>query len=266
MSYQSKLKKTLSSINLVTVIIALLFLYIPILILIIYSFNDARIIANWNGFTFKYYLELWENDNLVNSLINSLFVAIASTIISTAFGLITSLGMENKLFTGKKFIQAVTFLPLIMPDILMGVSIAMLFSFLRFPMGKITVIIAHITFCISYTIIVIQSRLQGFDKSLEEAALDLGANRREFFWKIKFPLIFPGILAGALLAFTLSLDDFIITFFTTGRGFNTLPVYVESAIRRGSITTINALSTIMVMMTLFITRLSKPIRRLALKI
>lgn len=262
MNYKSKLKAFFASLNITIFTLVLLFLYVPILILVIYSFNDSKIIAGWNGFTFKYYQLLWENDNLKSAFWNSLSVATISTLISTAIGLITALGLENKYFKAKKLFQGIIFLPLVMPDILMGVSIAMLFSFLRFPMGKVTVIIAHITFCVSYTIIVIQSRLQGFDNSLEEAAMDLGANKSQFFWKVKFPIILPGILAAGLLAFTLSLDDFIITFFSTGRGFNTLPVYVESAIRRGSVTTINALSSIMIMLTLFITFLSKPIRKM----
>jgi spermidine/putrescine transport system permease protein len=140
-----------------------------------------------------------------------------------------------------------------MPDILMGVSMALFYNFLKVETGFITVLIAHITFCISYTTIVIQSRLEGFDYSLEEAAMDLGANRWQILYKIKLPIIMPGIIASALLAFTLSIDDFIITFFTTGRGFNTLPIYVEGAIRRGTMTTINALSTIMIGLTILIT-------------
>ncbi len=262
MTYQSNIKRFFDGFNIVIFTLILLFLYIPILILIIYSFNDSKIISGWSGFTFKYYKILWENENLKNAFLNSLLVASISTIISTTIGLITALGLENRYFKAKKFIQGIIFLPLVMPDILMGISIAMLFSFLRFPMGRMTVIIAHITFCVSYTIIVIQSRLKGFDHTLQEAAMDLGANKTQFFWKVKFPIILPGILAAALLAFTLSLDDFIITFFSTGRGFNTLPIYVESAIRRGSVTTINALSTIMILLTLFITIISKPIRKM----
>ncbi|MBI9030665.1 ABC transporter permease [bacterium] len=262
MTYQSNIKRFFDGFNIVIFTLILLFLYIPILILIIYSFNDSKIISGWSGFTFKYYKILWENENLKNAFLNSLLVASISTIISTTIGLITALGLENRYFKAKKFIQGIIFLPLVMPDILMGISIAMLFSFLRFPMGRMTVIIAHITFCVSYTIIVIQSRLKGFDHTLQEAAMDLGANKTKFFWKVKFPIILPGILAAALLAFTLSLDDFIITFFSTGRGFNTLPIYVESAIRRGSVTTINALSTIMILLTLFITIISKPIRKM----
>ena len=190
-----------------------------------------------------------------------MIVGVLSTIISTSLGVFSALALENKRFMGAKFFKGLIFVPLIMPDILMGVSLALLFSFLKVRMGMFTVLIAHITFCVSYTIIVIQSRLEGFDYHLEEAAMDLGANKTQIFYKIKLPLLMPGIIAAALLAFTLSIDDFVITFFTSGRGFNTLPVYVEGAIRRGTITTINALSTLMIGLTLFIVVITKRIRK-----
>ncbi|HOP50936.1 MAG TPA: ABC transporter permease [Ignavibacteriales bacterium] len=229
------------------------FMYIPLVILIIYSFNDSKIVANWRGFTIKYYIELFNNDEILEAFYNTIIVGIFSTLISTVLGLLTALALENKKFTGQKILSAMIYIPLVMPDILMGVSMALFYNFLKVETGFITVLIAHITFCISYTTIVIQSRLEGFDYSLEEAAMDLGANRWQILYKIKLPIIMPGIIASALLAFTLSIDDFIITFFTTGRGFNTLPIYVEGAIRRGTMTTINALSTIMIGLTILIT-------------
>jgi spermidine/putrescine transport system permease protein len=193
-----------------------------------------------------------------------MLIALLSTFISTVLGVLTALGLENKRFTGRKLLTALIYIPLIMPDILMGVSLALLFNFLRVQTGMVTVLMAHITFCLSYTVIVIQSRLEGFDNSLVEAAADLGAQPWHIFWKVKFPLILPGIIAAALLAFTLSIDDFIITFFTSGRGFDTLPIYVEGAIRRGTITTINALSTLMIGFTLFLVIITKRVRKLLL--
>ncbi|HPH93790.1 MAG TPA: ABC transporter permease, partial [Candidatus Cloacimonas sp.] len=165
---------------------------------------------------------------------------------------------------GRKLFSALIYVPLVIPDILMGVSLALLFNFTRVNTGMLTVLIAHITFCVSYTIIVIRSRLEGFDYSLVEAAMDLGAKPATIFWKIKLPLIMPGIIAAALLAFTLSIDDFIITFFTSGRGFDTLPIYVEGAIRRGTITTINSLSTIMIGLTLLLVVTTKRIRKIVI--
>ncbi len=244
----------------------IVFLYIPILLLIVYSFNDSKIISNWKGFTFKYYFVLFRNRDILNAFKNTMLIGLLSTILSTGLGVLSALALENKRFSGRKLFSSLVFVPLIMPDILMGVSLALLYSFLKIRMGMVTVLISHITFCVSYTIIVIQSRLEGFDYQLEEAAMDLGANKWQIFYKIKFPLMIPGIIAAALLSFTLSIDDFIITFFTSGRGFNTLPIYVESAIRRGTITTINALSTLMIGFTLLIAVSTKKIRKYLLNV
>jgi spermidine/putrescine transport system permease protein len=251
--------------NLTIFTLVMVFLYIPIIILIIFSFNDSKIVAGWQGFTVKYYLQLFDNQQIKQAFQNTMLIAILSTLFSTILGVLAALGLENKRFTGRKVMNALIYVPLIMPDILMGVSLALMFNFLRVGTGMVTVLIAHITFCVSYTTIVVQSRLQGFDYSLVEAAMDLGAKPWLIFWKVKFPLMIPGIIAGALLAFTLSIDDFIITFFTSGRGFDTLPIYVEGAIRRGTITTINALSTLMIGFTLFLVAITKRVRNLLLR-
>ncbi len=258
------MKKIFNSKNILSIssfTFVIVFLYIPILLLIIYSFNDSKIISSWRGFTFKYYILLFKNKEIITAFKNTIIIGILSTIVSTILGIVSALALENKRFSGQRFFKGLVFVPLIMPDILMGVSLALLFSFLKVRMGMMTVLIAHITFCLSYTVIVIQSRLEGFDYHLEEAAMDLGANKYQIFFKIKLPLMIPGIIAAALLSFTLSIDDFVITFFTSGRGFNTLPVYVEGAIRRGTITTINALSTIMIGLTLFFVIITKRIRK-----
>ncbi len=254
--------KPFKGMNLTVFSLVMVFLYIPILILIIFSFNDARIVTGWQGFTLKYYKQLFQNRTIQEAFWNTMLIAGLSTLISTALGILTALGLENKRFTGRKGVLALIYTPLMMPDILMGVSLALLFNFTRVNTGMFTVLIAHITFCISYTAIVIQSRLEGFDYSLVEAAADLGARPSYIFWKIKFPLMMPGIIAAALLSFTLSIDDFIITFFTSGRGFDTLPIYVEGTIRRGTITTINSLSTLMIGFTLLLVVLTKRVRKI----
>jgi len=176
-------------------------------------------------------------------------------------GITAALALENMRYRGRKVFLGLIYLPLLIPEILLGVSLAIFFSSMKIEMGMLTVLIAHITFCVSFTIILIQARLHNFDYTLEEAAMDLGANKYQIFMKIKLPLIFPGILAAALLAFTLSIDDFVVTFFTSGRGFNTLPVYIEGAIRRGTMTTINALSTIIIIFTIVLTFVSRRIRK-----
>lgn len=260
-----RLDKIYRRLNLSVFTLVVIFLYIPILILIIFSFNDSKIVAGWKGFTFKYYVLLFQNQQIKQAFQNTMIIALLSTLLSTILGVLAALGLENKRFTGRKLMTSLVFVPLIMPDILMGVSLALLFNFLSVETGMMTVLFAHVTFCLSYTVIVIQSRLKGFDYSLEEAAMDLGARPWTIFWKIKFPLMIPGIIAGALLAFTLSIDDFVITFFTSGRGFDTLPIYVEGAIRRGTITTINALSTLMIGFTLFLVAVTKRVRNLILR-
>lgn len=253
--------KFYKGMNLTAFSLVMVFLYIPILILVIFSFNDAKIITGWRGLTLKYYEQLWQNDAIKEAFRNTMLIAGLSTLISTVLGILTALGMENKSFSGRRLISGLIYIPLVIPDILMGVSLALLFNFTRINTGMLTVLIAHITFCISYTVIVIQSRLEGFNYSLVEAAMDLGAKPAVIFWKVKFPLMLPGIIAAALLAFTLSIDDFIITFFTSGRGFDTLPIYVEGTIRRGTITTINSLSTLMIGFTLFLVVITKRIRK-----
>ena len=254
--------KFFKGMNITAFTLVMVFLYIPILILIIFSFNDAKIITGWRGFTTKYYVQLFYNPTIKEAFRNTMLIAGLSTLISTSLGILTALGLEYKQFSGRKIMQGLIYVPLVIPDILMGVSLALLFNFTRVSTGMITVLIAHVTFCISYTVIVIQSRLEGFDYSLVEAAQDLGAKPSYIFWKIKFPLMMPGIIAAALLAFTLSIDDFIITFFTSGRGFDTLPIYVEGTIRRGTITTINSLSTLMIAFTLFLVVITKRVRKI----
>ncbi len=260
------LSRLFSTMNLSVFTIVMVFLYIPILILIIFSFNDAKIITGWRGFTFKYYELLWQNQAIKEAFRNTMLIAGLSTLITTVLGILTALGLENKNFKGRKGIMALIYVPLVIPDILMGVSLALLFNFSKVNTGMMTVLIAHITFCVSYAVIVIQSRLEGFDNSLVEAAMDLGAKPWQILLKVKLPLMMPGIIAAALLAFTLSIDDFIITFFTSGRGFDTLPIYVEGTIRRGTITTINSLSTLMIGFTLLLVVLTKRIRKILINV
>ncbi len=247
--------------NLTAFTFVVVFLYIPILLLIIFSFNDSKIVSSWKGFTFKYYILLFQNKEVLIAFKNTMVVALISTLVATLLGILGALALENIKFSGRKVFSFLVLINLIMPDILMGVSLALLYNFLKIQTGILTVVIAHITFCLAYTIIVIRSRLEGFDNRLLEAAMDLGANRWQIFYKIKFPLMLPGIVAAALLAFTLSIDDFIITFFTSGRGFTTLPIYVEGAIRRGTMTTINVLSTLMIFGTFFLAIVTKHIRK-----
>lgn len=263
-----------------------LFLYAPILVLILYSFNASRANVTFEGFipafskrvqmdgslvkaspcgAFHWFCELSKNRDVTEAAGNTLTIAFTSTIISTIIGTMAALALQRYEFRLKSFSQLSLYIPIVIPEIVMGIGILTLFSQLfglinnslglagdsRLSMGLGTVIVSHIAFSVPFVTLVVQARLQGFDKSFEEAAMDLGANEWTTFRRVTFPMILPGILSGALLAFTLSLDDFVITFFTNGPGSTTLPIYVYGLLRRIITPQVNALSTVWIL-TVFI--------------
>ncbi|NJK78792.1 MAG: ABC transporter permease [Chloroflexaceae bacterium] len=231
------------------------FLYAPIAILVIFSFSNSNFAGAWGGFTFEWYIRLFQNDRLMEALGNSLYVAFISMLIATVIGTMVALAMERFRFRGRTVFDAVLYLPIVIPDIVMAVMLLLFFSTglqlinnafdMRIRPGLTTIIIAHVAFNISFVAVVVRASLRNFDWVLEEAAQDLGANEIQTFTRITLPIILPGILGGALLAFTLSLDDYIIAFFTTGPGASTLPIEVFSKIRRSVTPEINAISTVM---------------------
>lgn len=235
------------SLSLATIV--LVFLYLPIVILAINSFNESRFGGVWTGFSLKWYERLFAERSIWHALSNSLIIATVATIISTFLGTIAALA----LYQYKSFLQkthsALMYTPLVIPDILMGISLLLFFVSLKIGLGLATVCIAHITFCISYVTMLIRARLQNFDTALVEAAYDLGASSLTVFFRIMIPFLAPAILASALLAFTLSIDDFVITFFVVGPGVSTLPIYVYSMIKFGSPPLINALSVVLLTVT-----------------
>ncbi|MCA9943261.1 MAG: ABC transporter permease [Anaerolineales bacterium] len=222
-----------------------LFLYIPIIILIIYSFNESRQIGVWTGFSWRWYGELLRDEAVLDALKLSLWVATWSTIISTFLGTLTALALERHRFWGKITYDAILYLPIIIPDIVMALSTLLFFVVLGVALSRYTILIAHVAFNISFVAIVVRARLADMNSTLEEAAADLGANEWQTFRRVTLPLLMPGIISGALLAFTLSLDDFVITFFVAGPGSTTLPVRVYSMIRFGLTPEVNAVSTLM---------------------
>ncbi len=249
--------------------LGLLFLYLPIAILVLYSFNNSRLNAVWRGFTLDWYRALFAavgvraggaNVLVWDALGNSLVVGAIATLVATVLGTAIGLAMERFRFRGRTLMEALLFLPIIIPDITMGISLLVFFSLvfqllgqltgLRLVLGLPTVIAGHVAFNISYVAVVVRARIAELDPSLEEAALDLGANEWRAFWRITLPLIAPGVLSGALLAFTLSLDDFVITFFTAGVGTTTLPVFVYGMIKTSVTPEINAISTLMLVASL----------------
>jgi spermidine/putrescine transport system permease protein len=228
------------------------FLYLPIGVVILYSFNEARYGSGWRGFTVKWYQTLWHNPQVLSATWNTILLGVGSTAIATVLGTLLGLGLKRYWFPGKKWFTWFMYIPVVIPDIVMAVALMLFFSLLRdwlglFQLGLITMIVAHVTFQIPFVAIVVRSRLAGMDPSFEEAARDLGATPWQTFWHVTFPFLFPGIMAGAMLAFTLSLDDFVVSFFTTGPGATTLPILIYSSVKRGITPDINALSTLMVL-------------------
>jgi spermidine/putrescine transport system permease protein len=244
-------------------ILGFAFLYVPIVILVIFSFNDARSISKWAGFTTEWYGKMFRDGQIMLSIWNSLFLAIVSTIIATILGTLVALGLERYNFKGKTAVDSMFYLPVIIPDIAMAIMLLLFFNMsgIGFTPWKVTffgtklavpysVIIGHVAFNTSFVAIVVRARLTQMDRTLEEAANDLYANAWQTFRRITLPMLMPGIIGGALLAFTLSLDDFVITFFTSGAGFNTLPVRVFGMIKKGVTPKINAVSTLMLAVSL----------------
>ncbi|SHJ98203.1 spermidine/putrescine transport system permease protein [Clostridium amylolyticum] len=246
----SKILKTLY------VFLMYLFLYIPIMVLIVFSFNESKLNVVWTGFTFKWYNSLLRNVGILEAVKNSFIVAVASTVISTVIGTFAALGLYRYKFKGKNIIDSVLNIPLVIPEIVMGISLLAFFSIVKIDTGKIALIIAHVTFSIAYVVSVVRARLEGFNTSLEEAAMDLGATPLKTFLYVTLPVIMPGVVAGALLAFTLSLDDVIISFFVAGAGSMTLPLKVFSMVKFGVTPEINALSTIILFLTFLAVGLS----------
>lgn len=246
-----------------------LFLYLPIIILVVFSFNDSRSTAQWSGFSLRWYEEMIQDGQVILALWNSLFVAIVSTLISTVLGTLAAMAMERYTFRGKLFMDAMLYLPIIIPDIAMAIMLLIFFnvSGIGFTPWKVdffgvrlavpySVIIGHAAFNVAFVAVVVRARLAHMDPSLEEAAQDLYANSWKTFWRVTLPMMMPGVLGGALLAFTLSLDEFVITFFTAGAGFNTLPVRVFSMIKKGVTPKINAVSTMMLVFSLLLVLIS----------
>jgi spermidine/putrescine transport system permease protein len=238
-----------------------LFLYTPIIILVVFSFNSSRFVTTWEGFSLRWYGELFQDEAMALALRNSLIVAVTSTLLATVFGTMVALAMERHQFFGKTAFDALLYLPIIVPDIAMAVMLLLFFVMSRIGLSLVTIIISHVAFNISFVAIVVRARLVGFDRSLEEAAQDLGANEFQTFWHVTLPLLMPGILGGALLAFTLSLDDFVITFFTAGVGSTTLPLRIYSMVKLGITPEINAISTLMLAASMSLVILSLFLQR-----
>ncbi|MEM1039285.1 MAG: ABC transporter permease subunit [Pseudomonadota bacterium] len=241
------MNKTWSSFNIVSVVVGFAFLYIPILLLIIFSFNGSRLVTVWAGFSTKWYAEAFSNQGLMDAAWVTAKVAFVSASLATVLGTMAALALVRfNRFRGRFLFSGMVYAPLVMPEVITGLSLLLLFVSLGMDRGQTTIILAHITFSMCFVAVVVQSRLYALDPSLEEAAQDLGANPAQAFFSVTLPIIAPAIIAGWMLAFTLSLDDLVIAQFNSGPGATTLPMKIFSQVRLGVTPEINAICTLLV--------------------
>lgn len=237
------------------------FLYAPIIILIIFSFNSARTGATWQGFTLQWYERMFNNPRILDAAWRSIAIAVLATVGAVVIGTLMALAMERFRFRGKGIWDGLLYMPVIIPEIVAGISLLLFFAATSIPRGLFTLVVSHIAFSMPFVYLTVRARLADFDRSVEEAAKDLGANEWITFRRITIPLLMPGIISGALLAFTLSIDDFVISFFVNGGGWTTLPIYIWTSIKRGITPEINAISAMLLLFSIVLVVVSQMIQR-----
>jgi putrescine transport system permease protein len=241
------MRKGLSVFNIVSLVLGFAFLYVPIALLVVYSFNGSRLVTVWGGFSTRWYAALLENRQLLDAAWVSLRVAFFSATLATVLGTMAALALTRlQPFRGRTLFAGMIYAPLVMPEVITGLSLLLLFVAIGLDRGFWTVALAHVSFTMCFVAVVVQSRLLSFDRALEEAAADLGATPLSAFFQVTLPIIFQAVAAGFLLAFTLSLDDLVVASFTTGPGATTLPIRIYSQVRLGVTPEINAVSTLMI--------------------
>jgi len=241
--------------------LVLVFFYAPIVFLVVFSFNDSRLNVVWEGFTFRWYRELWESTRLINGLKASLIVASISTVFAVILGTGAAWMLHRYRYRGVRAINTMAYLPMVVPEVIMGISLLVFFKSIDVSLGFPTVVIAHTTFCFPFVMAAVQARLAGLDPSLEEAALDLGATPLEAFWHVIVPYLMPAIVSGSLMAFALSMDELIVTFFVKSASSATLPVVIFGMAKVGLNPMINALSTLFILFTVLLLLLSEWVKR-----
>ncbi|HWA28802.1 MAG TPA: ABC transporter permease [Lacunisphaera sp.] len=239
------------------------FLYVPIVVLVVFSFNSSRLNIVWESFTFGWYEQLFHNAPLIRATKNSLMVATASTILSVIIGTGGAWLLYRYRYRFSQAMQTLVAIPMVMPEILMGISLLILFTSIGLKLGFASVIIGHVTFCFPFVLVAVQARLQGLDPSLEEAALDLGATPLKAFWLVIVPCLKPAIIAGALMAFTLSIDELIVTFFVRSAASETLPIQIFGLARKGLNPMLNAVSAIFILATIAFVIFSEYLKKLS---
>ena len=232
--------------------LVLVFLFLPIVVLVVYSFNSNSTNIVFGGFSLKWYKELFYNANLIDAFLNTILVAVVSTVISTVVGTISAVGLYKYNFKGKELINTLLYIPIVIPEIVLGISLLSVYTLMKLELGLFTLLLAHVTFSIPYVIVSVRSSLSSAISLQEEASYDLGIGKFKTFWYITLPNIVPGIVSGATLAFTLSLDDVIVSYFTVGPGSNTLPQYIYSMIKTGITPDVNALSSLVLLVVVIV--------------
>lgn len=236
--------------------IIMVIMYLPLVFVVVFSFNESKLTAAWTGFSLKWYQSLWNNDGLREALWNSIILGVLSCGVSAVIGTLGAIGMARVNYKSKGIMEYISTLPIMIPEIILGMVFLAFFSLLNLPFGMMTLVIAHTTFCIPYIFMMVKARLVGIDKSIAEAARDLGATQVRTFFDITLPLIMPAVVSGCLLAFAMSFDDVVISVFVNGPRLNTLPIKIYTQLKTGVTPEINALCTVIltaVILILFIT-------------
>lgn len=238
---------TLSRFNIVSLVLGFAFLYLPIVLLVIFSFNESKLVTVWGGFSTKWYVSLMSNRGILDAAWVTIRVALISATVATVLGTLAAVALTRYVrFRGRLLFSGMVYAPLVMPEVITGLSLLLFFVAVGLDRGFVTLTLAHITFTMCFVTVVVQSRLVSFDRSLEEAALDLGATPVRAFFQVTLPVILPAVIAGWMLALTLSLDDLVISNFTSGPGATTLPMKIYSQVRLGVTPEINAVCTILI--------------------
>lgn len=245
----------------IVTLLGIIFLISPLIILIIFSFNSSRTVTQWEGFSLHWYRTLFTDSSIWFSIRNTLIIGFVSTLLTTVLGTAAALAIGKYAFRGKKLFENILYVPVILPEIIFGIALLALYVLIRFPLGMASIIVAHITFSLSFVTLIVLARVNNFDRNLEEASLDLGASRWQTFRHVILPNIAPGIISGALFAFTLSIDDFVVTFFTAGVGASTLPLKIYSLIKYGITPAVNAVSTILIICTISVLLLIRTMQK-----
>jgi spermidine/putrescine transport system permease protein len=238
-----------------------LFFYLPIAVLVLFSFNESRLNIVWTGFTLDWYAKLFDDRVLVKTLKNSLIVATFTTAISVMLGTAGAWLLHRYRYRASSFLETLVFMPMIVPEVILGVSLLILFVEIGMKLGYTTIVISHVTFCFPFVMAAVQARLSGLDPALEEAALDLGATPAQAFTKVLVPYLMPAIVSGALMSFTLSLDELIVTYFTASAGTRTLPLEIFGRVKKGLDPSLNAISTVFILVTVLAVFLTEALRR-----